>query len=244
MLRYASLTKAPQDRRRHGCRLLRLRLRRYLCHLRRRAPRTPKPLSEVNRRLDGYAAYMPVMLAIMRKSPAALVAAVFGLESLRLQGNGQHWATCPLIPATIRGPFEPATGRRGAWRSWCAPAHVGDPGASAATARERDQKQFLGFVNFKLLHELFLNQGLYLLLGGILVGYVSRFQGEKRAVRVEDLARHVASIAMFQGLTLLVPLGNGDHRLPAFERPEDRWLAYRGICHPRLCSARLRHASA
>ena len=34
-------------------------------------------------------------------------------------------------------------------------------------------------INWELLHELFLNPGLYLLFGGIVIGYVSRLQGEK-----------------------------------------------------------------
>ncbi len=61
-----------------------------------------------------------------------------------------------------------------------------------------------GFISGKLLHEVFLNTGLYLLFGGILVGYISGMQGEK-VTREDD---HFF-ITLFQGVLCLFLLEMG-----------------------------------
>ena len=146
-----------------------------------------------------FAAYMPVMLAIM-EIPGCLVA-LFLVSKLRMQGmdalgNMPHEAG--YDPRTVKTALP--GGGHGAHG---APAHGTHPGASAATI-EKDRKQFLGFINFKLLHELFLNQGLYLLLGGIIIGFASRFQGEKVSAVDDPLF-----ISLFQGLLCLFLLEMG-----------------------------------
>ncbi|HEY1783908.1 MAG TPA: sodium-dependent bicarbonate transport family permease, partial [Pirellulales bacterium] len=143
-----------------------------------------------------FAAYMPVMLAIM-EIPGCLVA-LFLVSKLRLQGMdamGNMPGELGYDPRAVRAAAA-AAGHGAA-------AHGAHAGASPATI-EKDRKQFLGFVNFKLLHELFLNQGLYLLLGGIVIGFVSRYQGEKVSAVDDPLF-----ISLFQGLLCLFLLEMG-----------------------------------
>ncbi|HEX4144877.1 MAG TPA: sodium-dependent bicarbonate transport family permease [Pirellulales bacterium] len=146
-----------------------------------------------------FAAYMPVMLAIM-EIPGCLVA-LFLVSKLRLTGMdplGNMPGEAGYNPLAAKAA--PLAGDHGAH---AAAAHGDHAGLSAATL-EKDRKQFLGFINFKLLHELFLNQGLYLLLGGILIGFVSRFQGEKVSAVDDPLF-----ISLFQGLLCLFLLEMG-----------------------------------
>ena len=61
-----------------------------------------------------------------------------------------------------------------------------------------------GFLNAQLLHEVFLNPGLYLLFGGIIVGYVSGLQG-KEVTHVGDSF----FVTLFQGVLCLFLLEMG-----------------------------------
>ncbi len=63
---------------------------------------------------------------------------------------------------------------------------------------------FNKFINWELLHEVFLNPGLYLLFGGIAIGYVSRLQGEK-VVADDDFL----FVTLFQGALCLFLLEMG-----------------------------------
>ena len=66
------------------------------------------------------------------------------------------------------------------------------------------EKELKGFINLKLVHELFLNQGLFLLFGGILIGFVSRLQGKNVTDADDPLFNQ-----LFQGLLCLFLLEMG-----------------------------------
>jgi hypothetical protein len=80
--------------------------------------------------------------------------------------------------------------------------------AKQATATRHNQdgngKRFASFINWELLHEVFLNPGLFLLFGGIIIGFVGRRQGE--AVTGPDDALFVS---LFQGSLCLFLLEMG-----------------------------------
>src|SRR5258705_3582188 len=56
----------------------------------------------------------------------------------------------------------------------------------------------------KVLHEIFLNPGLYLLFGGIIVGFIGRLQGPKVTAADDPLF-----LALFQGMLCLFLLEMG-----------------------------------
>jgi hypothetical protein len=86
-----------------------------------------------------------------------------------------------------------------------APGGQGAPATlSGSQATVKTGKDLQGFINWKLMHELFLNQGLYLLFGGIIIGFVSRLQGAK-VTDVDD----PLFIGLFQGLLCLFLLEMG-----------------------------------
>jgi len=76
--------------------------------------------------------------------------------------------------------------------------------AQPAIAAEEKPNGFASFINWELLHEVFLNPGLYLLFGGIFIGYVSRLQGEK-VTRDDDFL----FVTLFQGALCLFLLEMG-----------------------------------
>jgi uncharacterized protein len=158
-----------------------------------------------------YDAYMPVMLAIM-EIPGCLVA-LYLVSRLRRDGMDAR-GNMPDEPAydVNARPLE---------------SHVGEPGHHPSTDHERAVEQALelslekmetahidsaglrqpkkpGLINGKLSHEVFLNPGLYLLFGGILIGLVSRVQGP--AVTRED---DYFFINLFQGVLCLFLLEMG-----------------------------------
>ena len=154
-------------------------------------------------------AYMPVMLAIM-EIPGCLVA-LYLVARLRHKG----------MDALGNMPDEP--GHDPSARPLAAvPAGHGD---RAADEHRKGVEQELEFslekrehpendggngvkkapiITRKLLHEVFLNPGLYLLFGGILVGLVSRLQGET-VTRDDDNFFN----ALFQGVLCLFLLEMG-----------------------------------
>ena len=158
-------------------------------------------------------AYMPVMLAIM-EVPGCLVA-LYLVSRLRHQGMdalgnivgepGYDPGAKPLL------------------------SHVGEPGHHASTKHEREVeielelalekrespefengngngngKKKPGLISGKLLHEVFLNTGLYLLFGGILIGLISGMQGEE-VTRADDAFFNT----LFQGVLCLFLLEMG-----------------------------------
>src|SRR5262249_23043841 len=63
---------------------------------------------------------------------------------------------------------------------------------------------FASFINWELLHEVFLNPGLFLLFGGILIGFVSQKQGHE-ITKADDLL----FVDLFQGALCLFLLEMG-----------------------------------
>jgi uncharacterized protein len=151
-------------------------------------------------------AYMPVMLAVM-EIPGCLVA-LYLVARLRHRGMDTH-GNMPDEPGYV-APV---------------PARLG-PGAAAqpAPGQELDQDteervQFAlmkryrrgdaaapkeGLVSRKLLQEVFLNPGLCLLFGGIVIGFVSGLQGHKVTHDADSLF-----ITAFQGALCLFLLEMG-----------------------------------
>jgi uncharacterized protein len=160
-----------------------------------------------------YDAYMPVMLAIM-EIPGCLVA--LSLVS-RLRSSGMDaLGNMPDEPGYDPGAKPLAS-------------HAGEPGHLASAQREREVEQELelalekmehphvdyssgnggpkkkgGLIDGKLLHEVFLNPGLYLLFGGIIIGLISGLQG-KAVTRDDDNF----FISLFQGVLCLFLLEMG-----------------------------------
>jgi uncharacterized protein len=158
-------------------------------------------------------AYMPVMLAIM-EIPGCLVA-LYLVSSLRHEGMD---ALGNMVGEPGYDPnAKPLV------------SHVGEPGHHPATKYERAVEEELelalekmesshadyangngngtkkpGLINGKLLHEVFLNTGLYLLFGGIVIGLISGLQGE--AVTQADDSFFVT---LFQGVLCLFLLEMG-----------------------------------
>lgn len=160
-----------------------------------------------------YDAYMPVMLAIM-EIPGCLVA-LYLVSRLRHEG----------MDALGNTREEPG------YNPGARPivSHVGEPGYHPSTQYERDVEKELelslekmesselltidssgnglkkpGLINRKLLHEVFLNTGLYLLFGGIIIGLLSGLQGEA-VTRADDSF----FVTLFQGVLCLFLLEMG-----------------------------------
>ncbi len=122
-----------------------------------------------------YAAYMPVLLAVM-EIPGCLVA-LYMVARLRHSG---------VMDANGTMPGEPG------YDSVSAKAHNAN--------RDPDQRIF----SKKAIHEIFLNPGLYLLFGGIAIGFISRLQG----VHVTE-ANDKFFVVLFQGILCLFLLEMG-----------------------------------
>ncbi len=112
--------------------------------------------------------YMPVMLAVM-EIPGCLVG-LFLISNLRRSGmdklgnmpGEQGYLGDALAPAD---PYEePAAVSRDTER----PQPVAKSVGAAVAAGQKG-----GALNLKILHEVFLNPGLYMLFGGIIVGFIS-----------------------------------------------------------------------
>lgn len=127
-----------------------------------------------------FAAYMPVLLAVM-EIPGCLVALAF---VARMRATG-------LMDALGNMPGEPAYDPSAKRADWSGPIdeldELDETKGSRATApsparavessgsEENDKAQ--GILSKGVLHEVFLNSGLYLLFGGIVIGFVSGLQG-------------------------------------------------------------------
>jgi len=118
-----------------------------------------------------YAAYMPVMLAVM-EIPGCLVA-LFLVSRLRNSGmdalghmpdeDGYDPKAVAALP-----PIGENDGHGQAVES------VGPPGDDFSQPHRPP-----GIFSLKMMHEVFFNPGLFLLFGGIFIGFISRLQGEK-----------------------------------------------------------------
>jgi uncharacterized protein len=157
-----------------------------------------------------YDAYMPVMLAIM-EIPGCLVA-------LYLVARLRHMGMDPLGNMPDEAGYDPAA----APPVVAVEAGHGDhEHGSRAQAVESEKEMALekgehlnnnnhgngrkgGLLSPQLLHEVFLNPGLYLLFGGIVVGFISGKQG-KEVTRADDNF----FVDLFQGILCLFLLEMG-----------------------------------
>ncbi len=121
-----------------------------------------------------FAAYMPVMLAVM-EIPGCLVA-LYLVSKARHSGAMDEAGNLP-----------------------------GEPGYNPAAIKiNGDTNGNGGVFSKKVLHEIFFNPGLFLLFGGILIGFISRLQG----VKVTE-ANDQFFIVLFQGVLSLFLLEMG-----------------------------------
>lgn len=159
-------------------------------------------------------AYMPVMLAVM-EIPGCLVA-LYLVSRLRSSGMD------PIGNMPDEPGYNPnarpmlATGvDEGHGGHHVSPAPTPTPTDDAMEevremALEKRNKPTTygprpkGILSPQLLHEVFLNPGLYLLFGGIAIGYVSRMQG-KEVTRADDSF----FVTLFQGILCLFLLEMG-----------------------------------
>jgi hypothetical protein len=150
-----------------------------------------------------FAAYMPVMLAVM-EIPGCLVA-LYLVSRMRASGQMDAHGNMPDesgYDASTRGQ-----------RSLSDPhsddgeeiVHVPAPVQSLGAAAASDfAESGGGLFNKKVMHEVFLNPGLYLLFGGILIGFIARLQGAK-VTEVDDKL----FVVMFHGFLCLFLLEMG-----------------------------------
>ncbi len=162
-------------------------------------------------------AYMPVMLAVM-EIPGCLVA-LYLVSRLRATGMdpignmpdepGYNPHAAPILAASIDNGHDGHDSHAEA-----------QPTSNSETAEALEEARELslekrekpthyaprpaGIFSPKLLHEVFLNPGLYLLFGGIAIGYVSRMQG-KEVTRGDDSF----FVTLFQGILCLFLLEMG-----------------------------------
>lgn len=190
-----------------------------------------------------YQAYMPVMLAVM-EIPGCLVA-LFIVSRLRRQGMDPA-GTMPDEPG-----FDPDA--RPPLASGVENGHGGENRRaevpeSQAEAVEVEREMALekrshptrfgkppgGVFSPQLLHEVFLNPGIYLLFVGIVIGFVSRRQGAKVSAVDDPLF-----LNMFQGLLCLFLLEMGmtaSGRLKDLRSAGWRFVAF-GLAAPNLFAA-------
>ncbi len=137
------------------------------------------------------AAYMPVMLAVM-EIPGCLVA-------LYLVSRLRHGGMDPLGNMPDEPGYDPKA---------IAPISEGKSGHGNHGREVGDElaepKKPPGIFSPQLLHEVFLNPGLFLLFGGIIIGFVGQKQGSK-VVEVDD----PVFLNLFQGLLCLFLLEMG-----------------------------------
>ncbi len=169
------------------------------------------------------ASYMPVMLAVM-EIPGCLVA-LFLVSRLRANG----------MDALGNMP-----GEQGFDKTAVPPEPEGAEGGHATPTSHGTKVGELGTENFgkrktpgifspELLHEVFFNPGLFLLFGGIVIGYVGRLQGES-VVAVDD----PVFLTLFQGLLCLFLLEMGmtaSRKLKDLKRGGAPFIAF-GILAP------------
>jgi hypothetical protein len=152
-------------------------------------------------------AYMPVMLAVM-EIPGCLVA-IYLVSRFRGQGMDPA-GTMPDEPGydpNAAPPYQPDHDQNGHGDS----AAVNEEKRMSMEVQDHPNggqngngtKKKSG-ISPKLLHEVFLNPGLYLLFGGIIIGFVSRRQGAD-VTRDDDNFFNV----LFQGMLCLFLLEMG-----------------------------------
>ncbi len=147
-----------------------------------------------------YAPYMPVMLAVM-EIPGCLVALFLvsrlranGMDALGHMPDEDGYDPNAVAPVT-NGDGEEGHGHSGPTSKG---TQLGELG------HESPRKKPPGMLSGELLHEVFLNPGLFLLFGGIIIGFVSEKQGSNITVDDDKLF-----LGLFQGLLCLFLLEMG-----------------------------------
>jgi hypothetical protein len=158
-------------------------------------------------------AYMPVMLAIM-EIPGCLVA-LYLVSRLRHEGMDPQ-GTMPDEPGydPAAEPLGVEASRHGQHPRTKLERQVEEELELSMEKREHPERngdangngnnKKSGLFTAKLLHEVFLNTGLYLLFGGILIGLISGMQGEE-VTRADDSF----FVTLFQGVLCLFLLEMG-----------------------------------
>lgn len=150
-----------------------------------------------------YAPYMPVMLAVM-EIPGCLVA-LFLVSRLRANGMDAlgHMPDEDDYDPNARLPIsesENAHGRSG-------PTSRGTQ-VGALSHESPVTKKPPGMLSGELLHEVFLNPGLFLLFGGITIGFISGYQNKPRENDITGPDDRLF-LEMFEGLLCLFLLEMG-----------------------------------
>jgi len=152
-----------------------------------------------------FAAYMPVLLAVM-EIPGCLVA-LYIVSRLRASRQMDVRGNMPGEPGYdpyALKPQDPAIEDEDSHRHHEGQIPVSVPAQSLGAAAAVDYQQSHSIFNKKILHEIFLNPGLYLLFGGILIGFIGRLQGVK-VTEVDDRF----FVALFHGILSLFLLEMG-----------------------------------
>ena len=157
-------------------------------------------------------AYMPVMLAIM-EVPGCLVALYLvsrlrheGMDALgNMQGEPGYDPNAKPLIAHVGDPgHRPSKHDREVEKELeLSLEKMENPSVDGAGGNGIDRRKMC-FINRKLLHEVFLNPGLYLLFGGIIIGLISGIQG-KAVTRDDDNF----FVSLFQGVLCLFLLEMG-----------------------------------
>jgi uncharacterized protein len=130
-----------------------------------------------------FAAYMPVLLAVM-EIPGCLVALAL-VARMRATGLMDALGNMPGEPA-----YDPSAKRLDGdgqideldeldETKKAARATAPGPARSLEPSGSQENSRAPGIFSKSVLHEVFLNSGLYLLFGGIVIGFVSGLQGAK-----------------------------------------------------------------
>lgn len=153
-----------------------------------------------------YAAYMPVMLAVM-EIPGCLVG-LFLVSRLRRQGMDalgnmpDEIGYDPEVSLPLTAEVEIAEGHDHKTKREAAVEEESTLALEHVNGEARRSPP--GLFSAELLREVFLNPGLFLLFGGILIGFISRLQGH----RVTD-ADDSLFVNLFQGMLCLFLLEMG-----------------------------------
>ena len=166
-----------------------------------------------------YAAYMPVLLAVM-EIPGCLVALLLVSRLRRLgmdkRGNmpgesgylppiHQSEELPPIVASeTAEDAVEPLDNGGGTVTKVAVRHHKKVASVGQATTEHTQVEGTSPFASGKLLREVLLNPGLFLLFAGVAIGYLSRLQGES-VVKDYD----VLFVALFQGALCLFLLEMG-----------------------------------
>ncbi|MBV8555551.1 MAG: sodium-dependent bicarbonate transport family permease, partial [Planctomycetaceae bacterium] len=148
-----------------------------------------------------YAAYMPVMLAVM-EIPGCLVA-LYLVSRLRHRGMDPR-GTMPDEPGYDPNarPILPVVSHKGEEHG---PVEDEEEMALERMVHEEEEKPTKnGILSLAMLHEVFLNPGLYLLFGGVAVGFIGGLQGPGITRDADEFF-----VKLFQGVLCLFLLEMG-----------------------------------